>query len=620
MISLRRKFVVGAAVGLAALSAALLALMAALYQQQLAQERSQASREINRLLQAALENAMLKRDLPGLRDIVERLGRQEGVRSAMILAPDGEIRFASEAALVGQRFPVHAQGLCRDCTRPTPMTTLFTRDFQGREVMRSLNTVYNKPICAGCHGPPERRPVNGVLVVDYDAHPIRHKAFVSAATLGVLGALLLALSLLGGAWFLRRQVLRPVSALTAASRRLSAGDLAARAAIAGDDELAELGRVFDSMAANLQGLIERVREHEHFLQSLVDAFPDGIRVIDAETYRIVLDNLAYRAQLGLPAEASAQGQACYTSSHGRDLPCPPSLVTCPIYELACHERPVKTLMAFNRADGRKTRVEVYAAPLTARLQGRERRFVVEASRDLDQVVTFSHEQRLAEMARLATGVAHEIHNPLSSIRLALQAILRQVQDDPARYADLREDLRLVDGEIDRCMQVTDRLLKLSVRPTGPLELVDVNHALSETLALERWELEAHRVGLSTQWASPPPRVLAHDAELRLVVLNLVQNALHAMPEGGSLHVSTRTEGGWVRIAVADTGVGIEERDQPHIFEPFYSHRADGQPGTGLGLPICKAVVERYGGRIEFASQRGAGSCFYVLLPLAEQST
>lgn len=617
MTSLRRKFLIGIALGLTTLSVALLGFFAALYQHQLAQERGQASQEINQLLQAALENAMLKRDLPGLRDVVHRLGQQAGVTNVMILAPHGEIRFASDPALVGRRLALDRHADCETCpgtAHDRELPTLFTQDHAGREVMRSINAVRNKAECAGCHGDPRMHPVNGVLLVDYDAEPIRYKAVVSAATLGGMGALLLALTLLGSAWFIRRHVLRPVSLLAQASRALAEGRLDSRVGLEGDDELAHLGQVFDRMAASLQELIRRSREQEHFLQSLVDAIPDGIRVIDAESYRIVLDNQAYRDLLALPEGVSARDTPCHLSSHGREAPCPASLVICPIHEIGRGGKPLKTLMEFSRHDGRTTRVEVYAAPMQVRLDGAVRRFVVESCRDLHKVVSFSQEQRLAEMARLATGVAHEIHNPLASIRIALQATLRATEQEAERHATLREYLQLVDGEIDRCIEVTERLLKLGMRPAETPELVDVNRAVSETLSLLRWEMQERRVELGCQWLEPPPRVLATDTELRLVVLNLIQNALHAMPGGGRLQVATGLEAGWVRITVADTGVGISAQDAANIFEPFYSHRADGVHGTGLGLSICKAVVENYGGRIEFASQPGVGSTFCVLLP------
>lgn len=617
---LRNKFLIATASGLTVLSLALLALVAALYQHQLSQERALASREINQLLQAALENAMLKRDLPGLREVIDRLGRQEGVVSAMILSLDGEVRFSSNASLVGRRMPPHMHEVCWGClarSSVTPMPTLFMRDFQGREVMRSINAVRNKPECAGCHGLPEMHPVNGILVVDYDAVPIRYKAFVSSITLGALGGLLLAITLLGSAWFIHRHVLQPVYRLAEASRALSHGRLDHRVDVKGNDELAELARVFNRMADNLQELLRRIYEQEAFLQAVVDAIPDGIRVIDSEDYRIVLDNRAYRDLVGIPEGQSALGQLCHVSSHGRSAPCSPTLATCPVHEIGQHGKPLKTLMEFNRMDGGQSRVEVYAAPMHAKLSGRERQYVVESIRDLHKIVTFSQEQRLAEMARLATGVAHEIHNPLGSIRIALQSILRTTQAEPGRYGEFREYLEMVDREIDRCIDITERLLRLGMRPSTKPELVDVNRVVRETLSLELWELEAQGVTVGSQWLEPSPQVLASDSELRLVVLNLIQNALHAMPHGGRLQICTGMEAGWVRITVADTGVGIDERDAPLIFEPFYSHRADGQPGTGLGLPICKAIVESYGGRIEYASVVGVGTSFHVLLPAAE---
>ena len=617
MTSLRQKFIAGAAAGLTALSLAMLVLVASLYQHQLSQERSQASRELNRLLQAALENAMLKRDLPGLREVVQRLGEQEGVHNAMILTPQGEVRFASDPFLLGQRFPLPPQTAAATDT----LATLFTRDFRGRDVMRSINPVRNKPACTGCHGTPETHPINGILVVDYDAAPIRHKAVISAATLGGMGLLLLLLTLLGSTWFFRRHILSPVSQLASASRALSAGRLDTRVRLPGHDELSHLGDTFNTMAANLQEQVRRTREQELFLQSLVDAIPDGVRVIDTQTFEIVLDNIAYREQLGLPAGVEARGQTCHASSHGRDTPCPAALAVCPIHEIGEDPQPVKTLMEFCRQDGRKTKVEVFAAPMLALKDDQMRQYIVESSRDLHRLTTFSQEQRLAEMARLATGVAHEIHNPLTSIRIALHATERAFEAEPEKFSIFREYLQLVDQEIDRCIDVTERLLKLGMRPPTSPQLVDMNRAVRETLSLEHWEIKELGVTLVTDWHEPAPHVLASDTEVRMIALNLIQNALHAMPKGGRLEIRTEREAsGWVQLTVADTGVGISPQDAVRVFEPFFSHRADGVNGTGLGLPICKTVLENYGGRIEFSSQPNQGSTFRVRFPPPEDAT
>jgi signal transduction histidine kinase len=617
LTSLRHKFLLGTAVGLVTLSLALLGLAAALYQHQLTQERSQASREVNSLLQAALENTMLKRDLPGLREIISQMGRQTGVRGAMIVAPNGEVRFASDPALLGTAFPLQAYGLCLDCTPQTPpavFSTQFTLDAQGREVMRSLNLVANKPVCAGCHGDTAMHPINGVLVVDYDAAPIRRQAVVSAVSLAGMGGVLLFVTLLGGAWFIHRYVLRPVALLSAASSALAAGHLDSRSHLSGRDELADLGHTFDRMAENLQLQMRRVQEHEAFLQALVDAIPDGIRVIDSETFRIVLDNQAYREQIG--AAHSHAGVPCHASSHGQAQPCAPTLMLCPVHEIGLSGQACKSLMNFAHAGDSQHQVEVFAAPLRAQVEGVEKRFVVESSRDLAKALKFSQEQKLAEMARLATGVAHEIHNPLASIRIALHATLRATEQGAEQLGVIREYLLMVDGEIDRCIDVTERLLKLGMTPEATPQLVAVNPAVEDTLSLLAWEAHETHAAITTQLEIPTPRILATDSELRAIVLNLAQNALHAMPNGGTLSVRTRQDDAWVEIEFEDTGVGITPEDAQHVFDPFFSHRADGQNGTGLGLSICRSIVEGYGGKITFTSQPGRGSRFVVRLPEA----
>jgi signal transduction histidine kinase len=105
-----------------------------------------------------------------------------------------------------------------------------------------------------------------------------------------------------------------------------------------------------------------------------------------------------------------------------------------------------------------------------------------------------------------------------------------------------------------------------------------------------------------------------------VMLNLVQNAFHAMPQGGELHVSGRLAAPWIQIAVRDTGTGIEPERLSRIFDPFYSRRADGAKGTGLGLSIVRTIVEGYGGRIEVRSEPGHGSVFTVFLPDAASAS
>ena len=597
---LGRKFAIGTAVGLLASSLLFLALFLALYRGELAAERTTAAEQVNQLLQTSLENAMLKRDLEGLRVIIDRLGQQPGIDTVFITNPAGEIRFSSDPSLIG--------GLqAADPDQLTPFAS-FTKTTQGREILRSVNPVANQAQCTECHGPMEQHPVNGVLYVDYDAAPIRHKAQMTTLLLMGAGATIVLLNLTGGWWFIQRFVINPVDKLMLTSQALAQGDLSKRAQPQGNDELAQLGHSFNRMADQLQ---ERLDESEHqrgFLQSLLDAIPDGVRVISPD-YRVVMTNQAYRRQLRLHDEDGV-GDTCHRVSHQSEHPCAGTLITCPVREIALHGKPVQALHRHHDVDGRAIDVEIYAAPLAAIVEGRPETLIVESIRDLSKQIKNSHEQKLSELGKLATGVAHEIHNPLASVRLALDGLRSGFSNlDP----EVMEYFELVDHEVDKCVKFTERLLRLGMQPSEVPELVELLPVIEDTLGLVRWEAEQRNIVVTSK-LQPGLRALASDSELRMVMLNLIQNAFHAMPQGGELKLSSRLAAPWVEVTVRDTGTGITPERLPRIFDPFYSRRADGANGTGLGLSIVRTIVEGYGGRIEVRSEPGRGSTFIVLLP------
>ena len=607
--SLNRKLAAGTAAGLLVSSLVFLALFLRLYGAQLEQERSGAATQVTRLLRTSLENAMLKRDLDGLRAIVERLGHQPDILGVMITNPAGTVRFANDPTRLDQTIPA-------DLREGILPSTEFQHDPEGREVLRSINPVPNQPPCQECHGPMETKPVNGILYVDYDAAPIRRHARNTTLLLMGSGSLIVLINLAGGWWFMRRYVLKPVARLSEASCRLSSGDLAARVNRGGEDELGRLADTFNHMASSLEAKVRALGEKEQFLRELVDAIPDGVRIIDSE-YRVILANEAYRNQLGLASDHDLGG-LCHRQSHGRDAPCPAALMTCPVQEIARNRTALRVVHRHLRVDGHNLDVEIYAAPMNITRNGVPQCLVVESIRDLEQEVKFSHEQKLSELGRLAAGVAHEIHNPLASVRMALHAALQASQASPPDTARIAGNLDLVDHEIDSCIEVTERLLKLSVPPPAHAELVVVDDVVDETLKLLRWEAQTRSVHIELEVQDGALRVLASDSELRMLTLNLAQNALHAMLQGGLLQVTCARVGPSIELVFSDTGVGIYPDDLKHIFEPFFSRRADGVRGTGLGLPITKAIVESRGGSMSVDSTPGQGSRFTVRFPDADQ--
>lgn len=605
---LNRKFALGTAAGLLSSSLIFLMLFTWLYRLELERERTAAAGQVMRLLQTSLENAMLKRDLDGLRAIVGRMGQTEGVAGVRIIAPHGEVRFASNPDWLGDRIPVPT--LAAD----TP-TTEFLETPGGELVLRTINPVANKPPCQECHGPLDQHPVNGILYVDFVAEPMREQAWRTTLLLTGSGALIVLINLAGGWWFMGRYVIRPIRQLIQVSGSLEHGDLAARANLPGTDELAELGRGFNRMAAALQGKMLELEEQERFLEQLLDAFPDGVRVVDTD-YHQVLSNVAFRRQLGL-AEGQPMPPFCYTASHGRDTPCPEYLTICPLIEIAKGSGPLRFVQRRPRLDGGTLDAEIYAAPMRVTCGRGTKDYVVESIRDLTQDIHFSHEQKLSELGRLAAGVAHEIHNPLASVRMALHAAVQALATDSPRLELAHEYLALVDQEADKCNQVTERLLKLSVPPPSQPELVCLERVAEDNLSLLHWEAETLGVEIRRDFPPGSFRILASDSELRMATLNLCQNALHAMPKGGLLTVSLRREAGKIRVHFADTGIGIPPSNLQRIFEPFFSRRADGVRGTGLGLAITKDIVSRHGGSIAIHSILGQGTRVSLLFPDAD---
>jgi signal transduction histidine kinase len=603
--NLQRQFAFIAAALILLSSAILLFFVVSEYRSSIFRAHEAASLNVNLLLQSSLENAMIKRDLDGLQDIVARLGAQEGVAGVMIANPAGEIRFSSYTGLIGASVDDNQF----DLARTTFEAQTGVRELaDGREVLRSINPVQNQPQCGTCHGTISDSPINGLLIVDYDSSEVSQLAWRGAIMLAALGIFVLIL-LEAGLWMaLRRIVLDRLNHLVVTTKQIASGKLSVRTETSGQDEIAELGRSFDIMASQLEHKVEELRASRNVLQVLIDAIPDGIRVIGPD-YRIILANQAYRDQVGMETE-DLIGQYCYASSHRRSTPCVPTLVLCPVAEMLEGDKRELTCSHVHKdADGADISVEVSAARVTMVLDGEETNCVVEAIRDLEANMTISHNQRLAEMGMLAAGVAHEVYNPLASISLALRSI--KGQDELT--AQSRSYIDVAEAEIENCRSITDSLLRLATPPNHAAGLIDLTHLIDDTMSLLRLEAEQHNVSVTKEIVGRP-RVVAKDSDIRILIFNLVLNAIHAMPSGGDLRIALRTQDDEVLLEVEDSGVGITDRDKSKILLPFWSRRADGTQGRGLGLAICAAIIKELGGQITFDSSPNKGTRFRIVLP------
>jgi two-component system sensor histidine kinase HydH len=216
-------------------------------------------------------------------------------------------------------------------------------------------------------------------------------------------------------------------------------------------------------------------------------------------------------------------------------------------------------------------------------------------------------EQLAAVGQLAAGVAHEVRNPLTSIKMLVQSAREEAAGPVA------DDLAVVEREVRRIERSLQAFLDFARPPRPERRPHDLATLATDTLALVRGRANNQRVELTFEHP-PGPVTAAVDADqVRQVLVNLLLNALDAMPGGGRLVLGLRRDAGWAELTVTDTGPGIDPKVAPRLFEPFVS---DKETGLGLGLVTSRRLVEVHGGRLVGENRPGGGATFTVRLPLA----
>ena len=224
-------------------------------------------------------------------------------------------------------------------------------------------------------------------------------------------------------------------------------------------------------------------------------------------------------------------------------------------------------------------------------------------------------QRLASIGRLAAEVAHEINNPLTSVLTFAKLMDRICRQEPfplERLTELRQYIAFLDSEATRCGEIARNLLDFSRHGDIDLKENDLHEILEKTLDVLRHRAQMNNIRIETSYNRDTPPLVCDFKRLQQAFVNLFWNAIEAMPQGGSLSVSTSFDRKKevVRLTIADTGTGITEEDLESIFEPFFTTKADGK-GVGLGLSVAYGIIRQHHGTIRAQSNVGRGTSFTV---------
>jgi signal transduction histidine kinase len=259
----------------------------------------------------------------------------------------------------------------------------------------------------------------------------------------------------------------------------------------------------------------------------------------------------------------------------------------------------------------------FAAPATIALEStrRERQY-----REMQSEL--AHANRVTTMGQLTASIAHEVKQPIATARTNAAAALRFLDKSPSDVAEVREALTCIVDDTDRASDIVDRIGSLFKKAPSRKEVVELNAAILEVTALTYSEAVRTGVTVGTQLAEGLPLIQGDRVQLQQVILNLIVNAIQSMSgvEDGNreLHISTlsieRTVGiepDGVCVAVRDTGHGLRPESLPRLFEPFYTTKSD---GMGMGLSICRSIIEGHGGRLWATRCEPRGALFQFTIP------
>jgi two-component system phosphate regulon sensor histidine kinase PhoR len=391
---------------------------------------------------------------------------------------------------------------------------------------------------------------------------------------------------------------RGMRGLIGVARRMAGGELEARSRSESPDEIGELGRTLDHLAANLSRSMRELRDERDLLGRILESMREGVLVMDGE-HRILLANPSLRDMLVLASDVV--GRSTIEVIRNADL-------QATVEKAVTASEPIEGEIEVGGIKPRRLLVHA------ARLSGEPRALVL---------VLFD----VTEMRRLETvrrdfvaNVSHELRTPIASLRSAAETLRLAAERDSKAAGQF---IDIIERNSKRLGELIDDLLDLSKIEAREIRLhvepLDVAKVCGKTLTRFADRAASRRVRLSAEIPEDLARASGDGNALDRVLTNLVDNALKYCPDGASITITAGRTGDKIRIAVSDNGPGIEERHLPRLFERFYrvdSGRSREMGGTGLGLSIVKHLVEAMRGEVGVESYPGKGSTFAFTLPVA----
>jgi signal transduction histidine kinase len=506
---------------------------------------------------------------------------------------NGTVLISSDASLPGKQSETKAN-----------LTQLASSSF-----LDQLRAIYGPPRAYEVSypfklGPPGQQVPFGVIRVAAQTGLLRSEITPPLRSAALLALASVAISVLLAA-LVSSASLAPLKRITAQLDRISKGEFDQKP-LESADEFGQVSTKISKIGMQLRGVREIFSTLRENLDQVLGGLDDGLLLFSLDGRAVMVSPAAERF-LAMPSDQLLGRRA--------DDIFPP-------------DHPVRQAVKLN--DGEFEPVAsaevILAGPDSpARRVGVSVQIITEGETRMGALVTFTDlesreristqlqvSERLAQLGRITAGVAHEVKNPLNSMRLWLENLKASL---PAGDDLPQQAVRVLDNEIDRLDTVVKRFLDFTRPPEMHQEETNIKDLLEEVLAVGRPQMDKANVRVEAHFAPDVPAVLVDRQLLKQALMNLFLNAVDAMPGGGRLAVSLERHGEMANIQIEDTGRGIAPEHSQRVFQLFFTTRPG---GSGIGLASAFRTVQLHNGSIDFKSEVGRGTTFRIELPLAHQ--
>lgn len=468
-------------------------------------------------------------------------------------------------------------------------TVHFDTDIGKERAASYVIPLKNKPECQECHGDSEK--FRGALLISLSTAGIakdiaqQRKRFFLLFTLMALAISLATL------FAVDRLVIVPLKSVQKGTESIEQGHFEYQIPVKSGTELGDLARGFNHMAQTLQRLFEQVSHSQKEWQQTFDGITDPIAVITSDL-AILRANRAFVEQF---SQDGAEKIRELTEPLGRET------VSGQQTPVAGELPDVKTGKSWEVSLFPYSSGSIFIAKDVTEKRKNEMRLIMS--------------ERLAALGEMASGIAHEINNPLATIRVCAEGLVNRVSEgkiDPARF---EKTLNIILEELTRCSHITTSMLSFVRKRSNGNQNAVVSEVLDRTLEMVGLQGRLKQIEVLKRYKGEMPPVHSNEGELRQVFLSIILNALDAMDDRGRIEVETAIEGNNAIVKFIDTGPGISPTLVNRIFDPFFTTKSEGG-GTGLGLSIADKIMKEIDGKIEVSSEPGKGTTFTITLPLS----